>query len=122
MSFLTRLEIVLSESTQPPVFQTETSNTQIRERWKLPENADPATMALEQLDPGNSEWFVANKELEVFDRLRAEAPVHLTEHSQFGPYWSLSRFEDVKYVDTHHHLFFFRYHEWRHTSRWPSYD
>lgn len=95
----------MSESTQPPVFQTETSNTQIRERWKLPENADPATVALEQLDPGNSEWFVANKELEVFDRLRAEAPVHLTEHSQFGPYWSLSRFEDVKYVDTHHHLF-----------------
>ena len=41
----------------------------------------------------------------MFERLRRQSPVHLTEESQFGPYWSITRFEDVKYVDTNQQLF-----------------
>ena len=88
-----------------PKFETETSNSDIRARWQLPADADPARMDLSALDPGNSEWFVANQELQVFDRLRREDPVHFTEHSQFGPYWSLTKFDDIKYVDTHQDVF-----------------
>jgi cytochrome P450 len=95
----------MSEQPENPQFETATSNAEIRSRWQLPEDADPTTMALSKLDPGNSGWFVARKELQVFDRLRAEAPVHLVEESQFGPYWSVTKFDDVKYVDTHQHLF-----------------
>lgn len=95
----------MSDRPDTPVFETATSNAEIRSRWQLPEDADPASMDLQRLDPGNSGWFVANKELAVFDRLRAEAPVHFTPDSQFGPYWSITRFDDVKYVDTHHNLF-----------------
>jgi cytochrome P450 len=95
----------MSDRPDTPVFETATTNAEIRGRWRLPDDADPTSMPLEQLDPGNSGWFVANKELQVFDRLREEAPVHFTPDSQFGPYWSLTRFDDVKYVDTHHHLF-----------------
>lgn len=95
----------MSDESQPPFFQTETSNAEIRNRWKLAADADPTQVPLAQLDPGNGGWFEQNKELQVFARLRAEDPVHFTEDSQFGPYWSLTKFEDVKYVDTHQQLF-----------------
>lgn len=95
----------MSERPEAPVFQTETSNEEIRNRWKLAADADPAAVPLESLNPGNGGWFEANKELAVFARLREEAPVHFTADSQFGPYWSISKFDDVKYVDTHQHEF-----------------
>jgi cytochrome P450 len=31
--------------------------------------------------------------------------VHFCPESEFGPYWSVTRYEDIKYVDTHHELF-----------------
>ncbi|MEM9667289.1 MAG: cytochrome P450 [Pseudomonadota bacterium] len=37
-----------------------------------------------------------------FERLRRDAPVHLTEDSQFGPYWSVSNYEMIMKVDTNH--------------------
>ena len=40
-----------------------------------------------------------------FERLRNEAPVHYCAKSQFGPYWSLTKFSDIMYVDTHHQIF-----------------
>jgi len=86
-------------------FQTQTSNAEIRGRWKLAADADPYAVELAKLDPGNGGWFEMDKELAVFDRLRAEDPVHFTQDSQFGPYWSLTKFDDVKYVDTHHGQF-----------------
>ena len=86
-------------------FDGEISNAEVRERWSIAADTDPYQLPLPQLDPGNGDWFELNKELQVFDRLRQEAPVHYTAESQFGPYWSVTRFEDVKYVDTHHDLF-----------------
>lgn len=83
----------------------EITNAQIKARWQLPQDADPYAMPLSELDPGNGDWFEQNKELDVLKRLRDEAPVHHVQESQFGPYWSLTRFEDVKYVDTHQRLF-----------------
>ncbi len=95
----------MADRPQSPLFETETSNAEIRERWRLADDADPAGMPLAELDPGNSNWFQAHKELAVFERLRAEDPVHFTADSQFGPYWSVTRFDDVKYVDTHQQIF-----------------
>lgn len=95
----------MSDIPDQPGFQTETSNQEIRSRWKLSADADPATVDLAAIDPGNGGWFEAGKALQVFDRLREEAPVHFTEDSQFGPYWSVTKFDDVKYIDTHQHQF-----------------
>jgi cytochrome P450 len=81
------------------------SNAQVRARWKIDPSTGVHDRPLAELDPGNGDWFEQDKELAVFERLRQEAPVHLTEESQFGRYWSITRFEDVKYVDTHQHLF-----------------
>ena len=40
-----------------------------------------------------------------FERLRKEDPVHLNEHPSVGRYWSLTRYEDIKAVDTDHGAF-----------------
>ena len=34
-----------------------------------------------------------------FDRLRDEAPVHYCKDSEFGPYWSVTRFKDIMETD-----------------------
>jgi cytochrome P450 len=58
-----------------------------------------------ELDPGHPDLFEADTFWPYFERLRREDPVHYVENSMFGPYWSLSKFEDCMYVDTHHELF-----------------
>ena len=37
-----------------------------------------------------------------FERLRAEDPVHYTAESEYGPYWSLTRYADVVAADGDH--------------------
>src|SRR5271156_2206779 len=40
-----------------------------------------------------------------FDRLRAEAPVHYTPESAYGPFWSVTKYNDIMAVDTNHQVF-----------------
>ena len=95
----------MAENTIPNRDLDAVSNAEVRARWKIDPATHPQDRPLAELDPGNGDWFEQDKELAVFERLRREAPVHLTEESQFGRYWSITQFEDVKYVDTHQHLF-----------------
>ncbi|MGE5159125.1 MAG: cytochrome P450, partial [Gemmatimonas sp.] len=43
--------------------------------------------------------------LPMLKRLREEDPVHFTAESEFGPYWSITKYNDIKYVDMHHEIF-----------------
>ncbi len=56
-------------------------------------------------NPGHPELFEADRFWPYFERLRREDPVHYTRESQFGPYWSVTKFSDIMYVDTHHQIF-----------------
>src|SRR5579872_993800 len=40
-----------------------------------------------------------------FERLRKEAPVHFCKESEFGPYWSIVKFDDIVSVETNHQVF-----------------
>jgi cytochrome P450 len=60
---------------------------------------------LDQLDPSIKERFVDGSMSEVFERLRKEDPVHYTAESEFGPYWSVTKFNDIMTVDTNHGVF-----------------
>ena len=95
----------MSEDSTRSGFDSEISNAEVKARWRIPPEQDPASCTLEELNPGNGDWFEQDKELRVFERLRREAPVHFTAESQFGAYWSIAGFDDVKYVDTHQQLF-----------------
>ncbi len=43
--------------------------------------------------------FASGEMLEHFKRLRAEDPVHYCPDSPYGPYWSVTRYEDIVRVD-----------------------
>lgn len=95
----------MSDRSDQNMFDGGVSNAEVKAKWRIAQETRPEDVPLDCLDPGNGDWFEQDKELAVFERLRAEAPVHFTEDSQFGPYWSMTRFEEVKYVDTHQELF-----------------
>ena len=40
-----------------------------------------------------------------FERLRQEDPIHYCADSEFGPYWSVTRFQDIVAVDSNHEVF-----------------
>jgi len=66
---------------------------------------DPYSIALDQIDPARPELYLHGEHLAYFARLRAEDPVHFVPDGQFGPYWSITRFKDIVFVDTNHELF-----------------
>ncbi len=67
--------------------------------------ADPYSVPLDQIDPSQAELFEKNRFWPYFERLRKEDPVHYCADSQFGPYWSVTRFNDIVYVDKTHDIF-----------------
>ena len=62
-------------------------------------------LPLSEIDVSNFKLFQAGAELPYFERLRREDPVHFHEDSFYGPYWSVTRFDDIKFVDSNHKLF-----------------
>jgi cytochrome P450 len=66
---------------------------------------DPWTTPIDQIDPSRADLFRTGAHHEVFKRLRRDDPVHFCGESDFGPYWSITRFHDIVAVDTNHHVF-----------------
>ena len=60
---------------------------------------------LEDLNPGDPDLFLNDAFWPYFERLRREAPVHWCRDSEFGPYWSVTRYQDIMAVDTNHGVF-----------------
>jgi cytochrome P450 len=60
---------------------------------------------LAQLNPAKVERFQDDEIWPYFARLRREDPVHFTAESEFGPYWSVTRWNDIMAVDTDHEAF-----------------
>jgi cytochrome P450 len=60
---------------------------------------------LAELNPARTDRFQADTLWPVFERLRREDPVHFTAESDFGPYWSICRWDDIMAVDTNHEAF-----------------
>lgn len=60
---------------------------------------------LETLDVSDSQLFEKQRHWEYFERLRKEDPVHYCPVSDFGPYWSITKFKDIVAVDSNHKSF-----------------
>jgi cytochrome P450 len=67
--------------------------------------AEIAATPLEKLNPARAQRFYDDTIWPVFERLRREDPVHFTPESEFGPYWSITRWNDIMAVDTNHEAF-----------------
>ena len=63
------------------------------------------SLPLSDLNPGDPDLFKSNTHWPYFERLRAEDPVHFCKHSEFGPYWSVTRYQDIMSVDTNHQVY-----------------
>ena len=63
------------------------------------------SMPLEDFDPGHPELFRSDTHWPYFERLRKEDPVHHCKDSMFGPYWSVTKYNDIMAVDTNHGVF-----------------
>jgi cytochrome P450 len=66
---------------------------------------DPYSIPIEKLDPSKGALFRDQLHWRYFERLRNEDPVHFVDSEEFGPYWSITKFNDIVYVDSHHQLF-----------------
>ncbi|NNL68284.1 MAG: cytochrome P450 [Myxococcales bacterium] len=60
---------------------------------------DPSTIPLDQIDVSDAELFATDTHWGYFERLRKEDPVHWCKASEFGPYWSVTRFDDIVRVE-----------------------
>lgn len=70
------------------------------EAWR-----DPWSLPLESLDPAQAILFKENVHEEYFRRLRQEDPVHYTPESEFGAYWSITKYNDIVAIDSNHKVF-----------------
>ena len=66
---------------------------------------DPWSVPLKSIDVSDPGLFQTNTHWGYFDRLRQEDPVHFAESPLFGPYWSITKFNDIMHVDTAQNVF-----------------
>ncbi|GIT60455.1 MAG: hypothetical protein Ct9H300mP20_02820 [Gammaproteobacteria bacterium] len=65
--------------------QTDFENDAIPDPWSLPlETLESLKLKFFRTTPG-----------EYFRRLRQESPVHFCPESQFGPFWSITKFKTL---------------------------
>jgi len=73
----------------------------------LEKNARDAAYALplDKLNVAQPILFQTNTMWPYFERLRREDPVHFCAESEFGSYWSITKYNDIMAVDTNHQVF-----------------
>jgi cytochrome P450 len=54
---------------------------------------------------GDPNLFFSDSHWPYFERLRREDPVHYCRDSEFGPYWSVTKYNDIMGVETNHQVF-----------------
>jgi len=83
---------------------------------QLPGHELAHNTALEDIDPSNPLLWPKQEMWGIFERLRNEDPLHFCKEGWMsderpedmepvGPYWSVTRYEDIMAIDTDHHRF-----------------
>jgi cytochrome P450 len=66
---------------------------------------DPWTIPLDRIDVSDARLFQDDVWPDWFARLRRDDPVHFTAESQFGPFWSVTKYRDIMKVETNPAVF-----------------
>ena len=66
---------------------------------------DPYSIPLDQICMNQSRMFQNNVHGEYFRRPRNEDPVHYCAQSEVGPFWSITKFDDIVKIDSNHKQF-----------------
>ena len=67
--------------------------------------AEAYSTPLDQIDVSVGARFVTNTFWPFFERLRREDPVHYGVSPEFGPFWSITKFDDIIAIETNHDVF-----------------
>nr|AKJ87746.1 cytochrome 450 cyclohexane monooxygenase [Acidovorax sp. CHX100] len=67
--------------------------------------ADAYSIPLDKINVADPALFRDDTVWPYFERLRKEDPIHYCKESQYGPYWSVTKFKDIMSVDTNHKVF-----------------
>ncbi|HTP76076.1 MAG TPA: cytochrome P450 [Rhizomicrobium sp.] len=62
-------------------------------------------LPLDKINVAQPLLFQSNTMWPYFERLRREDPVHFCAESEFGSYWSITKYNDIMAVDTNHQVF-----------------
>jgi cytochrome P450 len=81
------------------------SNREMRETFAIDPYYDAYSVPLDEVDPSHPSLFLHGTHWAHFERLRNEDPVHYHADSMFGPFWSVTKYDDIRHVDSHHELF-----------------
>lgn len=94
-------------SEQPVSAEESTNQASTQRRMPSAEGAEQkgplpaaADLAIEDIMMVNPRLFSEHRWAEYFARLRADDPVHFNETDLAGRFWSLTRYADIKKVDT----------------------
>lgn len=66
---------------------------------------DVATLEIKDIDLSNPFLFRQHQWNAYSKRLRDECPVHYQANSPFGPFWSITQYKDIVFVDKNYELF-----------------
>lgn len=66
---------------------------------------DPNTMPIEDINVSDPRLFEDDTVGEYFARLRRDDPVHYCAESEYGPYWSITKFHDIMEIDKNYKVF-----------------
>jgi hypothetical protein len=65
-------------------------------------NFDAEAIPLSQIDVSDPQLYADDSWGQLFARLRREAPIHYCSKSAYGPYWSVTRYDDILAVELDH--------------------
>jgi len=63
------------------------------------------SIPLDEIEVADDELFRTDTFWPYFERLRKEDPVHRSVHPEHGPYWSITKYNDIVAVDSNHQQF-----------------
>jgi cytochrome P450 len=69
------------------------------------DHRDPYAIPLDEIDVSDPSLFQTDSHFPFFERLRKEAPVHYCKSSAFGPFWSVTKFDDIMAIEKDHETF-----------------
>ncbi|MGJ3647486.1 cytochrome P450 [Sphingomonas sp. GlSt437] len=64
------------------------------------EVATPGKAAVDPFDVSRPELYTEDRWQEPFRELRAKAPIYKVEHSDFGPFWSVSTYKPIVHIES----------------------
>src|SRR5580658_1703556 len=66
---------------------------------------DAWSIPLDQIDVSDPQLYQDAAWQPYFERLRQQAPVHYCADSRYGPFWSVSRYNDIMHCEVNHAVF-----------------